>query len=435
MKKTYVLDTSALVDSPKCYYKLNDAQIIIPIVVLSELDSLKKQQNDTGKNARIAIKELDSLDALGSLKDGVELQNGSTLNVDTYSFDFKIAPYKDFGDPNYGDTQILACAYLNWESHLHGDVTLLSNDFNLRIKAKSWGIQATSFESTSENTDDYLGHHVVIDELAGFDLQKNQFIDPNYYGLEHLNPHECINFKNEMKEGLAIGRKVSPNKIKLIKKNNPWGLSPKNKEQTFAIDLLMDRGIDLVTISGTAGTGKNLITLAAGLELVLNQNVYDKLIIYRPTVEIGDGVGFLPGSAEEKILPWMGPIMDNLEVLFSSNHKNWKAMVEMYQKKGKIEFAIMSYMRGRSLPNAFIICDEAQNMTKHEAKTLLTRVGEGTKIVLIGDKYQCDAKNLDSTNNGLSYVVDKFKGSDIYGHITLLKGERSRLATRAAEIL
>ena len=226
---------------------------------------------------------------------------------------------------------------------------------------------------------------------------------------------------------LLLVEKSSHNKIKAIRKTYPWNITSRNAEQSFLIDLIMDNGIDLVTAIGQAGTGKSLLSLATALELVMNKRQFEKLIIYRPIQPVGNDIGYLPGTKEEKLAPWFQAIMDNFEFLLNNKNNNnneWKRDLEMFQKKGKIEMEAITYIRGRSIPNAIILVDEAQNLNTNEVKTILTRAGEGTKIILTGDIEQIDSHDLDAMDNGLTYIIEKFKNSDLAGHITLTKGER-----------
>lgn len=436
MRKVFVLDTSVLVTDPSSYKSFAHSDVIIPIVVLNELDKLKKQSDGAGKNARVSIRLLDELSELGDISVGILIDNDVMVRVDAEYIDTTTPQYSGFGDPSYGDTQILACAYLNFLSHPSNDVTLVSNDINLRVKAKARGIGAQSYEENNYSfTDLFAGSQTFIHEEAGLELQKYGHIDPRVFDL-HLHHNECVMFENESGAGIAMGRKVSDDKVKLIKKYYPWGISCRNQEQAFAVDLMMDKNVDLVTLIGKAGTGKSLMVLAAALELVINQKAYDKFIIYRPIQPVGNDIGYLPGTMEEKLGPWFQAILDNFEHLFTSkNGDNWKRELEMYQKKGKIEMEAITYIRGRSIPKAIILVDECQNLTKEDVKTILTRAGEGSKIVLTGDIEQIDNTSLDAMSNGLTHVIEKFKHSGLAGHITFTKGERSRLATTAADIL
>lgn len=436
MRTTYILDTSALIQDPYAYKHFPHSDVVIPITVLNELDKLKKQTNDAGKNARVAIRMLDEISANGDISTGILTEEDTLIKVDASYYDLSGSEFAGFGDPTYGDTQILACAVHHFKNHINQDVIFVSNDINLRVKAKSRALQAISHDSHKYSLSDlYGGITVVKDERAGLELQRQGSLDPKEYGI-WLLPNECVSFEDSDGNTIALGRRVSNDKIKLIKKHYPWNISPRNKEQSFAMDLIMDKGIDLVTLIGKAGTGKSLIVLASALELVLNRKEYDKFIIYRPIQPVGNDIGFLPGTLEEKLAPWFQAIMDNLEVLFTTKgHGEWRRNLEMYQRKGQIEMEAITYIRGRSIPNSIILIDECQNLSKEEVKTILTRAGENTKIILTGDIEQIDNSALDATSNGLTHAIEKFKDSGIAGHITFTQGERSRLASKAAEIL
>lgn len=436
MRTTYILDTSVLVEDPSAYKQFYHSDVVIPITVLNELDKLKKDFSDAAKKARLAIRLLDELSELTDISTGVLIKEQDVLvKVDPTYYNLDSEEFAGFGDPSYGDTQILACAISNLKNHPTKDVIFVSNDINLRVKAKARGLDAISHEGAASSFSEmYSGVQVVVDEEAGLDLQKNNSIDPRAYNLK-LNANECVLFQNDHGDGIAMGRRMSPDKLKPIKKHYPWGISPRNKEQCFAIDLLMDKNVDLVTLIGKAGSGKSLVALACALELVLNKKEYEKLVIYRPIQAVGNDIGFLPGEISEKLAPWFQAIMDSLEVLFSTKNGDWKRNLELYQKKGQIEMDAITYIRGRSIPDSIILIDEAQNLSKDEIKTLLTRAGEGTKIILTGDIEQIDNNKLDAINNGLTYTIEKFKDSELAGHITFTQGERSRLATLAANIL
>jgi len=444
MRKTYVLDTSSLIYDPSTWKHFPNSDVVIPIAVLNELDKLKKQAGEAGRNARVCIRLLDALSDTLDITTGITVEQDTLVKIDATYRDMNELGYAGFGDPEYGDTQILACAFATWQEHPEHDVTLVSNDINLRVKAKSRGIDAVSHDSTDLSLSDmYSGTQVVVDEAAGEDLLQFNEINPQLFGLK-LNMNECVLFENEFGDGIAMGRKVGNNTVKLIRKVYPWNISSRNKEQAFAMDLIMDKSVDLVTLIGKAGTGKSLIVLASALELVISKKEYDKFIIYRPIQPVGNDIGFLPGTMEEKLAPWFQAIMDNFEMLFASkmtrgNHKdsayNWKKDLQMLVDRGRIEMEAITYIRGRSIPNAIILVDECQNLTKEDVKTILTRAGEGTKIILTGDIEQIDNSLLDATDNGLTYVIEKFKDSELAGHITFTQGERSKLASLAAEIL
>lgn len=437
MKKIYIFDTSTLITDPCAWKAFPDSDVIIPIAVLNELDKVKKHAGEAGRNARVCIRALDTLSEKLDITTGVLTDNNVTVKIDATHRDLSLQEYAGFGDPTYGDTQILACAYdINIEN-FDEDVFFVSNDINLRIKAKSRGIDSIAHDSDKQSPNElYNGAVSIVDADAGEDLLKDGTINPMFYGIDKLNLNQCVQFTDDEGNQIALGRQVAADKIKMLKKAFPWNISAKNKEQSYAIDLMMDPKIDLVTLIGSAGTGKTLITLAAALDLVLNKKEYEKLVIYRPIQSVGEGIGYTPGTIEEKLEPWFQAIYDNLEVLFSTkNNGDWRRNFEMYQTKGKIELGAITYIRGRSIPNALILLDEAQNLSKEEVKTILTRVGENTKIILTGDIEQIDNQSLDATDNGLSHVIDKFKHSPIAGHITFTQGERSRLATEAARIL
>ena len=436
MRTTYVLDTSTLIYDPYAFRHFPHSDVIIPIAVLNELDKLKKGLAEVAKNARVSIRALDEISNTGDISTGILLDDDILLRIDATYIDLRESPYNGLGDPTYGDTAILACLQSNWQSHPERDVILVSNDINLRVKAKARGIDAKSHEGDKYSFSDlYSGAQIVTDEDAGIELQKVGSIDPRLFGLT-LEPNECVLFQADNGDGICMGRKTSPGCVKLIRKVYPWNISSRNKEQSFAMDLIMDRNIDLVTLIGRAGTGKSLIVLATALELVLGRKEYDKFIIYRPIQAVGNDIGYLPGTMEEKLAPWFGAIMDNFEMLFTSkNGSEWRRELEMYQKKGRIEMEAITYIRGRSIPNAIILVDECQNLSKEDVKTILTRAGEGTKIILTGDIEQIDNSALDATSNGLTHVIEKFRDSELAGHVTFTQGERSKLASKAAEIL
>jgi PhoH-like ATPase len=432
MRKTLVFDTSALIYDPCAWKQFPHHDLIIPMAVLEELDKLKKQSDQAGRNARVCVRFLDEIKDKGQISTGILLDNDVLLKVDATFIDISDGRY---GDPTYGDSKILACLVATSQNDRSRDVTLISNDLNLRVKSEAFGIPAISHQGQSQLINElYSGVRVVDNEELGLDLASNGVIDPRVLGIP-LHPHECVLFQGDNEDGIALGRKVGADKLRLVKKHYPWNIRSRNKEQAFAIDLIMDPNLDLITLIGRAGTGKSLMALASALELVVSKREYDKLIIYRPIQTVGKDIGYLPGSISEKLAPWFQAIMDNFELLFSNKvGSDWKKDLEMFQKKGRIEMEAITYIRGRSIPNCIILVDECQNLSREEVKTILTR-GEGTKVVLTGDLEQIDNSDLDATSNGLTYTIEKFKDSEFAGHITLTQGERSRLASTAAEIL
>jgi PhoH-like ATPase len=431
MPNTYILDTSALITDPQCLNAFPDSNVVIPVGVLEELDKLKTSPGERGKNCRVVIRMLDELSNIGDIDLGVLLENNSLLKVEVRSYSGQ------HGDASYVDNRIIDCCKRVQKDFEDDIVTLVSNDINLRVRAKALGLDAQGFDKGDRETVElYSGIKSVISTEAIEELYEKKSISGDEYGLEAF-PNQFISFLDDEGAEVVTGKK-SPktDTVRLMKDLYPWDLSPRNKEQKCAIDLIMDPNVSLVTLIGQAGTGKTLVTLAAALELVLNRKEYEKLVIYRPMESVGKEIGFLPGDLSEKIGPWFEAIMDNFEVLFGSKHKeSWKKQLEMYQAKGRIEMNAMTFIRGRSIPNALIMIDETQNVSKDEIKTILTRAGVGTKIILTGDIDQIDNRNLDAMNNGLTYVIEKFKNSHLAGHVTLTQGERSELATEAARIL
>ncbi len=444
MRKTYIFDTSILIYDPYSWKQFPNSDIIIPIAVLNELDKLKKQAGEAGRNARVAIRMLDEISDALDISTGIMLENDILMKVDAQHRDLSDPFYAGFGEPGYGDTQILACAFANWQEHPENDVTLVSNDINLRVKAKSRNLDAIAHDDSKHSVSDlYMGHQVSNNVEAAEKLLQFGDIDPADYGIT-LHVNECVAFVDDNGDILCMGRLVEEGFLQQIKKVFPWNISSRNKEQAYAMNLIMDPDVDLVTLIGKAGTGKSLVVLASALELVISKKQYEKFIIYRPIQPVGNDIGFLPGTMEEKLGPWFQAILDNFEVLFtnkfnrgsnSNSPMNWKRELQQQQERGRIEMEAITYIRGRSIANAIILVDECQNLTKDDVKTILTRAGENTKIILTGDIEQIDNHLLDATDNGLTYVIEKFKGSELAGHVTFTQGERSRLATKAAEIL
>lgn len=683
MAKKYILDTSVLINDPYAFESFENNEVIIPITVLDELDKLKKMPNETGKYARIAIRLLDDVSNNGDINQGIILKNNTLLKIDPKIYE------NNFGDSLYGDVRIVACAY-NHFLNKNDEVILVSRDFNLRVRAKSLGIKTENYEKNRiDLVDLYEGYSVIYNQDAVEDLITHGYINPAHYGI-HLFPNECVEFVDSYGTRMALAKKTH-DRLKLVRPFYPWELSPRNKEQIFAMNLIADTNVPLVSLTGKAGCGKTLITLATCLELLLNQNKYQKFIIYRPIQEVGKNIGYLPGpqpldakiltpngwstmgdiqpndnvigvdgkakkvlkvfpkgkkevfkivfsddsftescedhlwciksdsgeiikslkeiknnfkenfyeipiskpvefnvqktevhpylmgtaisfnsfsnnvlnikdsykinsienriallnglidvggfvknnnlfyetkheslakdiqfliqslgglaviekhenfelkislpenikpfnykkinykhssynrkivdiqsigiketkcilvesedhlyltddfivthnTKEEKLEPWFEAIMDNFELLFSSSHgaERWKTNFELMKKKDRIQLDAITYIRGRSIPNALILMEEVQNLSKEEIKTVLTRVGEGSKIILTGDIEQIDNRDLDALNNGLTYTIEKFKESELAGHITFSQGERSALATKASEIL
>jgi len=434
-KKTYALDTNVLLTDPEALFAFENNDILLPFKVLEELDKHKKRQDGIGRNAREVIRILDSLRSQGSLNKGVRIEKGlGVVKVVRLNKEEQSYPDLDLLD---SDNEIICCVFQEQAKFQRKKHTVVSRDINMRVKCDSLGVSCEDYNRSKvvKNTSEHytgLSSVLVDDEVIDrFYSGEDIYVEQEYNANEFLM---LVSNANDKKTALArfkrlnapLHRVQSGEKVRVFNT-----LSPRNKEQAFAIDLLKDDSLSLVSLVGKAGTGKTLTAIAAGLELVLGKNNdYKKLIVSRPVTPMGKDIGFLPGTLEEKMLPWLAPVQDNLETLLSGK-ENFK----MFQEKGIIEIEALTYIRGRSINNAYIIIDEAQNLTMHEIKTIITRVGNNTKIVLTGDIEQIDNDYTDETSNGLAYAVEKFKEYEISGHVTLVKGERSKIATLASKIL
>ena len=439
MKRTYVLDTNVFLTNAHSVFEFGNNDIIVPLKVLDEIDKHKKRQDGVGLNARAIIRILDELRAKGNLHKGVRLaRRKGILSVRGYnSEDVPVGC-----DLDSADNEIITTALTEMKTNpkTKRKVILVTRDINMRVKCDSLGII----------TEDYVPNRVIDDEkklYTGFfkHLVDDQLIDQFYEGEEIMFEKSEVKSKFKPNQFIMLVSNANEKKTALarfIDYNMPirkvaeyqhglWGLRPRNKEQTFAFDLLMDNEVPIVTLIGKAGCGKTLLAIAAGLEQVIEKKKYKKLVVSRPVQPLGKDIGYLPGTMEEKMRPWLMPIQDNIDFLMNGQSKS----MEMFYDDKTIEIEALTYIRGRSISNAYVIIDEAQNLTIHELKTIITRVGENTKIVLTGDIEQIDSIYLDATSNGLSYAVEKFKPHDLAGHMTLIKGERSKVATLASKIL
>ncbi|HWP34902.1 MAG TPA: PhoH family protein [Thermodesulfobacteriota bacterium] len=437
MKKSFVLDTNVLLYDPQALFRFEDNDVVIPITVIEEIDRFKKDLNETGRNARQVSRYLDHLRAQGQLSAGVPLPNGGTLRV-------AMGPEATNGlpahDPASHDHRILAIA-LDLKRRNGHPVVFVTKDTNLRIKADAASLRAEDYESDKVSIDEvYSGVREVVVPAeqvdafyaAGEARMPELGLRPNEFVVlrDEANPSHTALGKHLHREGriVPIGKRKEP----------VWGILPRNREQLFALELLLNDDIQLVTLIGKAGTGKTLLALAAGLQKTADEGVYQRLLVSRPIYPLGRDIGFLPGDVNEKLKPWMQPIFDNVELLTGAIEGRGKKMHRGYQELidlGLLEIEPLTYIRGRSIPHQFLLVDEAQNLTPHEIKTIVSRAGERTKIVLTGDPYQIDNPYVDSDSNGLTYLVEKFKSEPIAGHVTLVKGERSRLAELAANLL
>ena len=435
MKKTYILDTNVFLTNANSVYEFRNNDIIVPLKVLDEIDKHKKRQDGVGLNARMIIRILDELRSKGNLHKGVRIRKGSGI-LSVRGYDTEDLPIGC--DIKSADNEILTTALTEKKHNPKRKVILVTRDINMRVKCDSLEIK----------TEDYAPNKVVDDEKHLFTglkkhLVDDQLIDQFYSGEEvyfekdegDFFPNQflmLVSNSNEKKSALARFVNHDSKLEKVVEpKDVCWGLKARNKEQTFAMSLLNDPDIPIVTLVGKAGCGKTLLAIAAGLDQVLEQQRYKKLIVSRPVQPLGKDIGYLPGRMEEKMGPWLMPIQDNIDFLLNGRSKS----MEMFFEDGTIQIEALTYIRGRSISNAYVIIDEAQNLTTHELKTIITRVGENTKIILTGDVDQIDSIYIDASSNGLSYAVEKFKYHGLAGHVTLTKGERSSLATIASQII
>lgn len=437
-EKIFVIDTNVLLTDSNSLTNFGNSDIVIPLKVLDEIDNHKKRQDSVGVHARGTIRKLDELRSTGDLFGGVSVTEDGNLYVKKY--DPFVLP--DDLDTDSPDNQIIATALTIQKENKKSKVVVVSRDINMRVKCDSLGLECEDYSNDQVVEDIGVLYSGVRDHLVDEQLidsvykDEDVYLDPEEVELQPNQFVMLISNSNDKKTALVKFRNYETplKKIDQFKKGI-WGIRPKNKEQNFALDLLMDSDVPLVSIIGKAGSGKTLMALAAGLQQCFgetaNDTRYSRVIVTKPVEPVGKDIGFLPGTMEEKMMPWLAPIQDNLKNLMGND----KLTLDMYMDEGKIEIEAMTFIRGRSIANAFIIIDEAQNMTKHEIKTVLTRVGEGTKIILTGDIEQIDNVYLDETSNGLTYVIEKFKEENISGHITLVKGERSKLATLASKLL
>lgn len=407
------------------------SHVIIPVAVLEELDKMKKFPNELGKNARDSIRLLDSLKNIGkgNLHTGVKLESGAVVRIQPevrtdYKYTFAMT---------INDNRIIMAAFL---LHEQGEkVVFVSKDFGARIKAEAIGLEAEDYENLKYNFES------IYKGIRRLDITKHS-IDEFYKDghLEipdlHSHPNEYYILNSPEHTSAVAKYDISRQRLEnLIKFPNIWGIKPRNVEQRCSMDLLLRDDVKLVTLVGPAGTGKTLMALACGMKKVFDDGSYSRILVSRPIMPLGRDIGYLPGSKEEKLLPWMQPIFDNLEFLCASTGGESSDTLKWVLDSKKIEMEAVTYIRGRSLPKMYIIVDEAQNLTPHEIKTIISRAGEGTKVVLAGDPTQIDNPYLDKDSNGLTYAVGKFMEHRLYGHMFLDKTERSELAALAAEIL
>jgi len=442
-KKNYVLDTSVYLTDAESIYKFDNHDIFIPLKVLEEIDKHKKRQDSAGANARRIIRTLDELRSSGDLQKGIRLSKGKGLvKVMSYACltGSVFPPDLDIRIPDHA---ILATAKAIQADQPNRKTIVVSRDINMRVICDSIGIAAEDYitEKAAESSEHlYAGfvEHLVDDQIIDRFYEGEEILIAEDEIEQQWHPNQFIMMvsnANDKKTALARFKTHHTPLKKIIHDKLPdWKINSRNKEQAFAMDLLMNPDIKIVSLIGRAGSGKTLMAIAAGLQQTIGMrqehNHYSRLIVSRPVQPLGKDIGFLPGTMQEKMLPWLMPIQDNLKFLMGD-----RTSLEMYMEKGKIEIEALTYIRGRSIANAFVVIDEAQNLTRHEIKTIITRIGDGTKIILTGDIEQIDNIYVNETSNGLAHAVENFKQYPIAGHVTFKKGERSELATLASKVL
>jgi PhoH-like ATPase len=433
MQKIFVLDTNVLLHNPDSIESFADNLVYVPITAIEELDKFKKESTERGRNARAVIRKLDELRKNGALSDGVPLANGGQLKI-VVKYDIPA----DMGlDSRTADNRILMLAYMLHKQGKH-KVIFVTKDIHVRIKSDALGIETMDFEKQKVDFDKlYAGWQTITCSEEKY----RKYIETGEFDLKDydLCPNEFVYLTSQdlPDDGILTRHNPAKKTLKRIEDKGlqVWGIEPKSVEQRIAFQLLLDPAVQLITLVGKAGTGKTLLALTVGLHKVLDAKKYDKMLISRPIMPMGRDIGYLPGTKEEKLEHWMEPIFDNLEFIIRTGKAGKRKTIYDYFDAGVIEMEALTYIRGRSLPHQYIIIDEAQNLTPHEVKTVISRAGYGTKIILTGDPYQIDNPYLDASSTGLNYAVERMKKQPLHGHITLMRSERSPLAAIAAELL
>lgn len=428
--KNFVIDTNVLIHRPDAILSFRDNIVVVPMWVLEELDRLKTFSDERGRNARQAIRFLDGASRHGNLAEGVRIDNGSILKVVSTQPDD--VPNDFLQDK--ADNKIILTA---WQIQKGGQrVFFVSKDINARLKATALGIKAVDYEKQTVNI------NTLYSGFSSMDIRPEAYEQLMEEGTiawpDELPPNHFLFLRDRDHEEEIIGR-YDPGEKQLryldYKMESIAGIRPLNEEQRIALELLLDPEVQLVSLVGKAGTGKTLLAIAAGLKQTLEEKRYKRVLVSRPVVPLGKDIGYLPGAKNEKLSHWMQPLFDNLEFIISVYHKQNFKQPEQLISSNVIELEALSYIRGRSLPSQFIIIDEAQNLSPHEVKTIVSRAGADAKVVLTGDPFQIDSPYLDANSNGLTYLVEAFKGQSLFGHVLMSRSERSHLAELAAELL
>ncbi|GIL18281.1 MAG: hypothetical protein BroJett040_20320 [Oligoflexia bacterium] len=433
-RRKIVVDTNVILFDALAITKFQESDVHIPISVIEEVDRFKRDPGENGRNARQFSRFVDMLREKGHLSSGVQLENSETfVYINT---DYQIAGLPAEIDSAKADNRILATAMALQKQYPRNPVELITKDINLRIKADVLGVFAKDYEpeglSQEELYEGYQELELSPDQIDAFYREKRFVPDVKLIANQYVIMKNTANPNHT-----AIGRFSFQEKAivpLVINTNGIWGMQARNVEQSFALDCLLNDEILMVSLVGKAGTGKTLLAIAAGLHKTLDESVFQRLLVSRPIFPMGRDIGYLPGDIEQKLNPWMQPIFDNVEFLMGADKKAAGRAQELINQ-GMLNIEPLTYIRGRSIPKQYLVVDEAQNLTPHEIKTIITRAGRGTKVVLTGDVYQIDNPYVDSANSGLTYAVEKFKGHAIAAHVTLTKGERSELAELAANIL
>ncbi|MFP4162828.1 MAG: PhoH family protein [Chitinispirillaceae bacterium] len=437
--KNYILDTTVLLYDAQAMFNFGGHNVIIPISVIEDIDHFKKEVSEIGRSARQTSRYLDELRRISNLSSGVRLSSGGILYVKTGKGSTLSRLPEELRDMNRKNSHILSVA-LEVKENSDLPTFFISKDVSMRIKADALGISAEDYESEKVSIEElYSGFkRIVVEPSAVTRFKEEGFLEVE----DSLYPHQYVILKAENDpERTALGR-FEPERNGLVRlasepREGAWRIRPRNVEQMFAMDALMNDDIQLVTLVGKAGTGKTLLAVAASLFKTVDENIYNRILVSRPTLPLGKDIGFLPGTVEEKLTPWMYPIVDNVELIMRKDNRpgrqtrGFRELMDM----GILIIEPLTYIRGRSIHNQYLIIDEAQNLNPHEIKTIITRVGDGTKIVVTGDPYQIDNPYIDSSSNGLTFIVDKFRAQEVSAHVSLFKGERSRLSELAANLL
>jgi PhoH-like ATPase len=453
MRKAFILDTNVILFDPNAIFKFGKNDIVIPMAVIEEIDRFKRDMSENGRHARMFSRLMDDMRKEGAIAQGIKLSTGGTLTVelgrDMAGLPVELSLEK-------ADNRMLALA-LNMSKEKSGrEVIFVTKDINLRIKADALAIKAEDYEPSNVEPDQlYSGSASIMVSGAMIDefySQKRLAYSDKLFeyekqregGVRSLRPNQYLLLKDASNPNHTAMARFSKELESLVPLFKPaeglWGIFPKNAEQAFAVDALMNDEIKVVSLVGKAGTGKTLFAIAAGLVKTVDDSVYHRLLVSRPVFPLGKDIGFLPGTIEEKLNPWMQPIYDNIDFLFGATQsRNKRGNVgkgtQELMNQGLLQIEPLTYIRGRSIPHQYLIVDESQNLTPHEIKTIITRAGDDTKIVLTGDSFQIDNPYVDAANNGLVYLVDKFKDESISAHVTFLKGERSKLSELATNLL